>query len=249
VRERLQKIIAAEGVASRRQAEEWIREGRVFVNGAVARLGDLADLGSDAIRIGRRLLRPSNRPHRYFLVNKPRGILTTTADPEGRPTVLDLLPAGLRRGLKPVGRLDVSTEGLLLLTDDGDFAQSVSHPSRGVSKTYFVKVHGDPPEKTLARLRRGVVLDGRRTAPCEIARHHATNREGEGNAWLTVVLHEGRSRQIRRMFESVGHPVSKLRRTAIGPVRDDRLTPGSYRALKPGELRQLLKNGPADRRH
>ena len=240
--ERLQKILASAGVCSRREAEEWIREGRVFVNGRTATIGEKADPARDAIRVGRRLLRfEGERPRRYLLLNKPKGILSATADPEGRPTVLDLVPPALRKGLKPVGRLDFASEGLLLLTDDGDFAQAVSHPSKGCGKTYHVKVSGEPTERTLERLRRGIVLDGRRTAPAEIERHHTTQREGEGNSWLTVVLHEGRNRQIRRMFQTVGHPVSKLKRVAIGPLRDEKLPSGSFRDLSPEEVRKILR--------
>lgn len=238
--ERLQKILASEGLCSRREAEEWIREGRVFVNGQPAVLGQKADPARDAIRVGHRLLRPAGRPRRYVLLNKPRGLLVTTSDPEGRPTVVDLLPPGLRKGIKPVGRLDFASEGLLLLTDDGDFAQAVSHPSTGCAKTYHVKVWGEPPEKSLERLRRGIVLEGRRTAPCEIERHHTTRHE-EGNTWLTMVLHEGRNRQIRKMFEAIGHPVSKLRRVAIGPLKDQGLPPGAYRLLSEEEVRKILK--------
>ncbi len=240
--ERLQKILSAEGLCSRREAEEWIREGRVFVNGRPAVLGEKADPARDAIRVGSRLLRPVRRPRRYVLVNKPRGLLVTTADPEGRPTVLDLLPPALRRGLKPVGRLDFASEGLLLLTDDGEFAQAVSHPSSGCGKTYHVKVSGEPSERSLERLRRGIPVEGRRTAPCDIERHHTTSRgrEGEGNTWLTVVLREGRNREIRKMFATIGHPVSKLRRVAIGPLKDEKLPSGGFRLLSPEEVRRIL---------
>ena len=242
--ERLQKIIAAAGLCSRREAEEWIAEGRVLVNGAPAVLGQKADPGSDAIRVDGKSLRPPVAPaaRRYILLNKPKGYVSTTSDPEGRPTVIDLVPPALRRGLKPVGRLDTASEGLILLTDDGGFAQAVSHPSRGVGKTYRVKVWGEPSEKAVERLRRGVSLDGRRTAPAEIDRQRSTGRRGaEGNTWYTVVLHEGRSRQIRRMFDAIGHPVSKLKRVAIGPVRDDRLPVGAFRRLTEREIRRLLE--------
>jgi pseudouridine synthase len=239
--ERLQKILSAAGLCSRREAEEWIAEGRVFINGKRAMPGAKADAGSDAIRLDRRLVDVQRRPRRYVLLNKPKGYVSTTSDPQGRPTVLELLPPAFARGLKPVGRLDLASEGLLLLTDDGEFAQAVAHPSTGCAKTYRVKVHGEPTEKTLEKLRRGIVLDGRRTAPCEVERHHSTARGGEGNAWLTVVLREGRTRQIRRMMERVGHPVSKLRRLAIGPVEDARLPSGAYRALSAAEIRELRK--------
>jgi len=242
--ERLQKIIAAAGLCSRREAEEWIEEGRVLVNGKRALLGQKADADNDAIRVDGKVLRRTETkgPRRYVLLNKPKGYVSTTSDPQGRPTVLDLVPPALRRGLKPVGRLDTASEGLILLTDDGDFAQAVSHPSRGVAKEYRVKVWGEPSEKSVERLRRGISLEGRRTAPAEIARHHSTGRRGEeGNTWYTVVLHEGRSRQIRRMFEAIGHPVSKLSRVAIGTIRDPKLPAGAFRKLTEPEIRKLLK--------
>jgi pseudouridine synthase len=153
---------------------------------------------------------------------------------------MDLLPARVRRGVRPVGRLDVQTEGLLLLTDDGDLARDVTHPSTGCPKEYRVKVSGVPAENDLDRLRRGIVLDGVRTRPAWIERVSTTASRGEGNAWFRVVLREGRTRQIRRMFESIGHPVSKLKRVAIGPVRDERLPVGAYRALSAREV-DLLK--------
>jgi pseudouridine synthase len=239
--ERLQKILSAAGLCSRREAEEWIGEGRVLVNGARASVGQKADPARDSIRVDGKLLRAKTAPRRYVLLNKPKGYITTTDDPEGRPTVLDLLPPALRKGLKPVGRLDFGSEGLLILTDDGDFAQAVAHPSSGLAKNYRVKVWGEPAEKDLERLRRGILIDGRRTRPCEIESHHTTTgkRPQEGNTWLTVVLHEGRSRQIRKMFDRIGHPVSKLRRVAIGPIHDEKLPAGAYRALSREEVRKL----------
>jgi 23S rRNA pseudouridine2605 synthase len=241
---RIQKIIASAGAASRRQAEEWIREGRVRVNGRVATLGERADPEKDSIKVDEKRIRPSTGPKTYLLINKPKGVVTTVADPEGRNTVLDLLPGKLRRGVKPVGRLDVQTEGLLLLTDDGDLARLVTHPSTGCPKEYMVKVAGEPSESRLEKLRRGGLrLDGRPMKPCRIERVSGTPRKGaeEGNSWFRVTLTEGRTRQIRRMFEMVGHPVSKLKRVAIGPIRDARLTPGAYRRLAEAEVAALLK--------
>ena len=197
------------------------------VNGRVATLGEKADPESDAVKVDGKRVRPRSGPRTYLLLNKPKGFVTTVSDPEQRDTVLDLIPGQLRRGVKPVGRLDVQTEGLLLLTDDGDLARLVTHPSTGCAKEYRVKVSGVPDEKKLERLRAGIFLDGVRTRRCEIARISTTGGRGEGNAWLSVVLREGRSRQIRRMFETIGHPVSKLKRVAIGPIRDDRLPVGS----------------------
>ena len=236
---RVQKILAQAGLASRREAEEWIREGRVLVNGKVARLGDRADPEKDSIRVGGKRVphRPAHRT--YILLNKPKGYVTTVWDPESRDTVLDLLPGGLRRGMKPVGRLDVQTEGLLLLTDDGDLARDLTDPASGCPKEYRVKVSGQPSDRNLDRLRRGVSIDGRRTRPATVERISKTARGEEGNTWFRVVLTEGRNRQIRRMFEGIGHPVSKLKRVAIGPVRDDGLAPGAHRRLSESEVAAL----------
>lgn len=239
--ERIQKILAGAGLASRREAETWIREGRVRVNGAAAQLGDRADPERDAIKVDGKRVAPARGPRTYLLLNKPRGFVTTVSDPERRDTVIDLLPEGLRRRVKPVGRLDVQTEGLLLLTDDGELARRVSHPSTGCGKEYSVKVSGVPAEKSLERLRQGISLDGERTRPCRIERVSATQRHGEGNTWLRIVLRQGRTRQIRRMFEVVGHPVAKIKRTAIGPIRDPDLPSGAYRRLLPREVEALRR--------
>ena len=246
---RIQKIIASSGAASRRAAEDWIREGRVRVNGKLATLGDRADPLTDSIKVDDRRIRPETGPRTYLLLNKPKGFVTTVSDPEGRDTVLQLLPGRLRRGVKPVGRLDVQTEGLLLLTDDGDLARLITHPSTGCTKEYMVKVSGEPAPGKLEKLRRGVFLEGERTRPCEIERVSGTPRkeETEGNTWLRVTLREGRSRQIRRMFASIGHPVSKLKRVAIGPIRDANLPPGAYRPLAPAEVQALKRLEKAPR--
>jgi 23S rRNA pseudouridine2605 synthase len=242
---RLQKLISEAGLASRREAEDWIREGRVLVNGRVAQLGERADAERDAIRVDGKRVRPRAGARTYILLNKPKGFVTTVSDPAQRKTVMDLLPDNLRRGVRPVGRLDVQTEGLLLLTDDGDLAARVTHPRSACGKQYRVKVSGVPKETDLERLRRGVFLDGARTRPCQIDRISTTGGRGEGNSWLDVVLREGRSRQIRRMFETIGHPVSKLKRTAIGPIRDDRLPVGAARTLSPAEI-EALRGSLAD---
>ena len=240
---RVQKVLAEAGLASRREAEDWIREGRVQVNGRVAELGQRVDPQRDAIRVDGRRIRPTTRARTYILLNKPKGYVTTLSDPQRRRTVLELLPAGVRRGVKPVGRLDVQTEGLLLLTDDGDLAARVSHPRSACGKEYLVKVSGVPAEADLARLRGGgLFLDGRRTRACQITRVSTTGARGEGNSWLRVVLYEGKTRQIRRMFESIGHAVSKLKRTAIGPVRDPKLPVGGHRRLTARELEELRKS-------
>jgi 23S rRNA pseudouridine2605 synthase len=239
--ERLQKILARAGVASRRKVEEMILEGRVTVNGRIATLGDKADGARDSIKVdGKRVGAPVT--HHYLVLNKPKGVMTTVEDPEGRPTVMELVPAKFRKALVPVGRLDFMTEGLLLLTSDGEFAQRLSHPRYGCRKTYLAKVSGEPREADLDKLRAGVVLDGRRTAPCRIEATHPPSgkREGE-NTWWNVDLTEGRTRQIREMFERIGHPVQKLRRVAIGSLRDPGLPVGALRELSAEEVERLLR--------
>jgi len=237
--ERIQKILARAGIAARRKAEELIREGRVTVNGKVAELGQKADPLADAIKVDGKRVQPG-QAHRYLLLNKPKGYLTAVSDPQGRPTVIDLVPPALRRALVPVGRLDFHTEGLLLLTDDGELANRVSHPRFGCHKTYEVKVKGVPEEAKLERLRRGVVLDGRRTSPARVEPLRRTQRgEESGNSWFRVELSEGRTRQIREMFFRVGHPVQKLRRIAIGPLVDPNLPVGALRELEEAEVRAL----------
>ncbi len=237
--ERIQKVLSRAGLASRREAEEWIREGRVSVNGQVASLGDRADPEKDSVKVDGKRVRPPAAERTYLLLNKPKGYVTTMSDPERRDTVMDLVPGTLRAGVRPVGRLDVGTEGLLLLTDDGDLARDVTHPSVGCAKEYSVKVSGVPSERDLERLRRGIVLDGIRTRSCQIEPIRTTAGRGEGNAWFRVTLREGRSRQIRRMFEVVGHQVSKLKRVAIGPLRDEELPPGRIRRLTAAEVASL----------
>ena len=255
--ERLQKILARAGIASRRKAEELIREGLVTVNGRVAEVGDKADPERDAVKVDGKRVQPIHE-HRYLLLNKPRGYMSTVADPEGRPTVIDLVPPAMRKALVPVGRLDYNTEGLLLLTDDGEFAHRVAHPRYGSTKTYEVKVKGFPTEAQLDRLRAGIVLDdGRPTAPAKITsrtpfKPAGARRRGEPeseNSWWIVELTEGRTRQIREMFLRVGHPVQKLRRIAIGPLRDPRLPLGALRELTEPEVHKLLKSarGPREK--
>jgi 23S rRNA pseudouridine2605 synthase len=240
--DRIQKILARAGVASRRKAEEMIVEGRVTVNGRIAELGEKADSREDAIKVdGKRIQLP--RDHRYLVLNKPKGYVTTVSDPEGRPTVMDLVPPQFRKALVPVGRLDFQTEGLLLLTDDGEFALRLSHPRYNSRKTYAVKVKGTPEEAGLDKLRAGVVIDGKRTSPCKIRARKlpAGGRDSEaGNSWWTVELFEGRTRQIREMFFRIGHPVQKLRRVAIGRLEDPNLPLGSLRELDAKEVGMLL---------
>jgi 23S rRNA pseudouridine2605 synthase len=235
--ERLQKIMAARGIASRRKAEEIIAAGRVTLNGkVVTEQGTKADPERDEIRVDGKPLDLPERPV-YFMLNKPKGYVTTVSDPEGRPTVMDLLP---KRGERvyPVGRLDYASEGLLLMTNDGALAQKLTKAGSHVPKTYLVKVSGKPDEKTIERLRAGVTIaleDGRRvkTSPAKIRL-----AEDGANPWYEVVLIEGRNRQIRRMFERVGHHVEKIKRVQIGPLVLD-VAPGKFRELTSKELEQL----------
>jgi 23S rRNA pseudouridine2605 synthase len=237
--ERLQKIIAHAGFASRREAETMIREGRVTVNGrVVTELGTKASPGRDHIKVDGKLITRAET-HRYILLYKPREVASTVNDPEGRKTVVDLVK-GVRERIYPVGRLDYQSEGLLLLTNDGDLAYKISHPKHGSVKTYHVKVRGVPDERIIGKLERGITIDGKRTVPCEIAHMKSTGkRDDEGNSWYEVRLREGRNQQIRKMFKAVGHPVSKLRRVAIGPIADSKLTPGDWRELTRHEVKML----------
>ncbi|MBP9144307.1 MAG: pseudouridine synthase [Thermoanaerobaculia bacterium] len=240
--ERLQKILARAGVAARRKAENLITEGRVTVNGKVAVLGEKADPAVDSIKVDDKRIQAATS-QRYLLLNKPRGYLTAVEDEAGRPTVMQLVPQHWRKALIPVGRLDYQTEGLLLLTDDGEFAQRISHPRYGCHKTYEVKVKGTPEEADLDRLRKGIVIEGKRTSPCRITWMKSTGSRDEegGNTWFAVELSEGRTRQVREMFFRIAHPVQKLRRVAIGPLRDTELPVGALRELSDRELALLRK--------
>jgi 23S rRNA pseudouridine2605 synthase len=237
--ERLQKIIAHAGVSSRREAEAMIREGRVTLNGrVVTELGTRADPDRDHIKVDGKLITKAE-PHRYILLYKPKEVMTTVEDPQGRRTVIELV-RGIRERIYPVGRLDFHSEGLVLLTNDGELAFKVSHPTHGSVKTYSVKVRGVPDERMVEKLRRGITIDGKRTLPCDIERMHTTGkRDDEGNSWFEVKLREGRTQQIRKMFQAIGHPVSKLRRVAIGPISDPKLTPGVWRELTKQEVKML----------
>lgn len=242
--ERLQKLIAAAGLASRRHAEELIEAGEVTVNGEVVReLGTKADPARDHIKVRGRLINPllESQQKTYVLLNKPRGYLTALSDPEGRPLVSELVPPQLGR-LHPVGRLDFNTEGLLILTNDGELTNYVTSARNHVRKVYEVKVKGVPPEEQVERLRRGIRLeDGMKTAPAEIRKTDETRT----NAWYEVVLREGRNQQIRRMFDSIGHSVIKLRRVAIGPITAEGILIGQCRHLTPVEVKRLMKAGAA----
>lgn len=239
---RLQKLLADAGLASRRAAEEWIRSGRVRVNGVVARIGDGADPARDEVRVdGKRI---SAEPLRYWLLHKPQNVLTTTADPwaedAGRRTVLDLLPAAARRTrLYPVGRLDLDSEGLLLLTNDGAAAQALLHPSHGCEREYRVEAWGQVDAAAGRQLAAGVELEDGRTRPCQVRllgydRARDTTR-------LRLTLREGRKRQIRRSLRALGHPVRRLVRVRMGPLRLGELASGRARPLTAGELGALQR--------
>ena len=235
--ERLQKIIAAAGIASRRKSEELISGGLVSVNGQIVReLGSKADPEKDHIRVNGKLLQGPER-HVYILMNKPKGYVTTLRDPEGRPTVMDLLH-GVGARVYPVGRLDYASEGLLLLTNDGDFANFLMKAASHVPKTYMVKVAKTPSADGLGRLRAGLSIasdTGRRvkTAPAKVR----LIKEAD-NPWYEVTLMEGRNRQIRRMFEEIGHHVEKIKRVRYGPLELD-VHPGKFRRLTPQEVTRL----------
>jgi 23S rRNA pseudouridine2605 synthase len=238
---RLQKLLSAAGVASRRASEELILEGRVTVNGEVVReLGSKAEATAD-IRVDGRRIKLGTRP-RYIAMYKPKGYVTTRRDPEGRPTVIDLL--GDAGYIYPVGRLDYDSEGLLLLTTDGDLAAKLMHPRHEVEKEYEVIVAGVPDAAAIDKLRRGVYIDRRKTAPAHVHAGHVV-KSSRPTTKLTITLHEGRNRQIRRMCSAVGLPVRDLRRVRMGSVSLGRLRPGEWRDLTPGEVRALMRSASA----
>ena len=227
-RERLQKVLARAGFGSRRHCEELIAAGRVSVDGVVARLGDRADAETAVVEVDDAIV--TVRPGLvHYLLNKPAGVVTTARDPQGRPTVIDLVPAEPR--VFPVGRLDMDTEGLLLLTNDGGLTQRLTHPSFGVEKEYLALVEGHPRRGSVRELREGVLLADGMTAPAKVALVEPT--------LLRITIHEGRNRQVRRMCDAVGHPVQRLVRTRIGTLTDRRLEPGKWRELTLDELRGL----------
>ena len=226
--ERLQKVLARAGIASRRASEDLISAGRVSVNGQEARLGQRVDLDQDRVEVDG--VPVAIRPGLvYYLLNKPRGVVSTASDPEGRPTVTSLVPAEPR--VHPVGRLDADSEGLLLLTNDGELTHRLTHPSFGVDKEYLVSVAGEPSPGAIRQLRGGVQLDDGVTAPAKVSQVEPS--------LLKIVIHEGRKRQVRRMCQAVGNPVTRLVRTRIGPITDRRLRPGEWRTLTTAEVRDL----------
>ncbi len=239
--ERLQKLIARSGQCSRRDAEQLIREGRVTVNGRVAGLGDRADVERDHVKVDGKALRRAEAL-RYLLLYKPRGVMTTCDDPEERTTVVDLVRPFVRERVFPVGRLDYHSEGLLLLTNDGELAERVSHPRRGLVREYLVKIRGDLDDTQLRRLMAGSVIEGRRVRP-RAARRLSASRGGT-NSWWCIEVTEGRTHEVRELFFRAGHHVQRLRRTAIGPLRDDRMGPGDLRPLTEEELLALTLDRP-----
>jgi len=234
MQERLQKIIANAGAASRRKAEELILEGSVTVNGAVIReLGSKADPEKDAIKVMGKLIHLPQRKT-YVILHKPRGYITSLSDPEGRPVVTELLK-GVKARVVPVGRLDYDTEGLLLLTDDGDLAHTLMHPAHEIPKTYVAKVKGVLEEEEVRKLEKGVRVRGRMTAPAIVKKI----RKAEENSWIEITIHEGRYHQVRRMLEEVEHPVLKLIRVRYATMELGDLPPGKYRYLTPQEVKSL----------
>ncbi len=235
MRARLQKVLAAAGVASRRHAEQLIEHGRVRVNGRIAKLGDSADADTDEILLDDRAVGAA--PSAYWIAHKPAGVLTTTSDPRGRPTVVGLLPKDAPR-LFPVGRLDFDTEGLVLLTNDGATAQALLHPSFGNEREYRVTARGAMSKAALERLARGVVLDDGTTAPARVTHVRFDRQYGETSLHLT--LREGRKRQIRRALAALGYPVRRLVRVRLGPLELGSLASGAARPLTSAERRAVL---------
>ena len=232
---RLQKYLAGCGIASRRKAEEIIAQGRVTVDGeVVTAMGTQIDPSTQEIRLDGKLVTPHD-DLLYVLLNKPQGYVTTLSDPQGRPIVTSLLQ-GIKARLFPVGRLDLDTEGALILTNDGELAQNIQHPSYEVTKTYEAQVLGQPSEKTLQKLEHGILLEGRKTAPAKltvIAKHTGTTS-------IRITIHEGRKRQVRKMFQAVGHPVLHLKRIAYGHLFLQGLLTGKYRILTPEDLKKIF---------
>lgn len=242
---RLNRFLSVSGVASRRAADDLIRQGRVEINGqVVSELGTQIEPGRDDVRVdGRRIRTAPDR--RYLLLNKPRGVVSTRVDPQRRTTVIDLLArAGIRGYFYPIGRLDYDSEGLLLLTNDGAFADRVAHPRYHLERTYEALVEGVPDQRDIDRLRSGIDLDGRRTLPAQVARVRTMRTKAGEQTLLEITIREGRNRQVRRMCDAIAHPVARLRRTGLGPLVLGRMKPGAIRDLTPSEVRSF-----ADRRN
>ncbi|MDR1495571.1 MAG: rRNA pseudouridine synthase [Clostridiales Family XIII bacterium] len=233
---RLNKYIAAAGVCGRRKADELTINGNVKINGAVVTTPGVDIAEGDTVEVNGRAVRPAKN-FVYILLNKPKGYITTASDERGRPTVMDLV-SGIDARLFPVGRLDADTTGLLIMTNDGDFAQAVAHPKREVHKTYRARVEGVVSNERLAKLRRGVEVEGRVTAPAEVT----LSRQSASGAVVDIRIHEGRNRQVRKMFAAVGNKTLDLQRTAIGDIRIGGLKPGHWRKLSKAEIDSLIDN-------
>jgi len=229
---RLQKLLSAAGVTSRRKAEEMIEAGRVSVNGEIAKLGTKADPMADIVEVDGRVLESKEKV--YIMLHKPEGVVTTVTDPFGRTTVMDIMPGETR--LFPVGRLDTDTSGLLLLTNDGDWAQKIAHPKHEIKKTYVAVVKGIPAEVALRNFRKGVIIDGRKTSPAQIK---LLEKLPTKNSKLLITIHEGRNRQVRNMCEAIGHKVVSLKRVQVGGLLLDNLQKGKWRHLSPKEVRSI----------
>jgi len=232
--ERVQKVLAHAGIGSRRAVEEMVAAGRIRINGKVARPGQRVDISKDKVEVDGSTV-PLRTELAYYLLNKPAGVVATASDPEGRATVLDLVD--VERRVWPVGRLDIDSEGALIITNDGDLTNGLTHPRYEVPKVYIAEVEGHVGHRALARLARGVDLEDGRTKPAEAS--VVERRAGATLVRLTIT--EGRNRQVRRMAEAVGHPVKRLVRVAIGPLQVGRLKPGTYRKLSPAEVRSLYR--------
>ncbi|MCP4902157.1 MAG: rRNA pseudouridine synthase [bacterium] len=242
--ERLQKIIARAGLCSRRDADQRIADGRVTVNGSVVKPGAMADASHDHIKVdGKMLKAPETR--RYLLFYKPREVVTTCDDPEERTTVIDMVRSRIRQRVFPVGRLDYHSEGLLILTNDGDMAAKVLHPRNGVEREYLAKVKGDLNKAEVQRLLKGAVIEGRRVTPIRVIRKGPASA---ANTWWLIAVGEGRTHEVRELFFRIGHRVQRLKRVAIGPINDSTLRPGDLRDLTEAEIKALQAVGPQPRR-
>jgi pseudouridine synthase len=236
--ERIQKIIARSGLCSRRDADQMVADGRVTIDGRTAKLGDKAEPGSVHIKVdGRSLKAPEIL--RYLLLYKPRGVMTTCDDPEERKTVLDFVRPAIRERVYPVGRLDYNSEGLLVLTNDGDLAARIAHPRYGVVREYMVKIRGDLTTPEYRKLMAGTSVEGRHVKPRQAER--ISKNRGGASTWWRIEVSEGRTHEVRELFFRAGHPVQRLRRSAIGPLRDETLKPGDFRTITDGELKALRK--------